>query len=218
MANHSQNNAPKPRKPQARTALTRQKILTAAEDIARSGTLDDITAEAVAQAAGVAKGTVFSHFGDMDGLLSYLLLDRLKDLRAVSDADGMTSEADMADPLGALVKRMMALMEVITSSQTMLRVFMENIGVTKGHCAPEFVAQLDALDARLISFLRHWQTSGTMTPALRQDRTPEELHDGLVAFIMHCAILQQSRQVEDFAVISHRLHRHLEAYLLARGA
>ncbi|MEP3045807.1 MAG: TetR/AcrR family transcriptional regulator [Roseibium sp.] len=206
--------APKPRKPQARTAVTRTRILDAATKLAGRSSLEDVTAEAIAKDAGVAKGTIFAHFGDMDGLLSHLLLDRIRSLREQADQDPMNSETDLADPVGALILRMMSLVEVITSSQTMLRVFMENIGVTKGHCAPEFVEQLDVLDAKLINFLTVWQSSDAITPALRKDRTPEELHDGLIAFLIHGAILFRSHQVEDLSIIRDRLYRHVAAYLL----
>ncbi|MEP1933210.1 MAG: helix-turn-helix domain-containing protein [Roseibium sp.] len=209
------SSAPKTRKPQARTAVTRTRILDAATELASKSSLEDVTAEAVAREAGVAKGTIFAHFGDMDGLLSHLLLDRIRLLRKMADQDAMNSETDLADPVGALVLRMMSLVDVITSSQTMLRVFMENIGVTKGHCAPEFIEQLDVLDAKLIGFLKVWQASDSLKPALRKDRTPEELHDGLIAFLLHGAILYRSHQVAELSIIRDRLYRHVEAYLLA---
>lgn len=204
----------KPRKPQARTALTRGRILTAAGALSRSKSLEDLTADAIAREAGVAKGTIFAHFGDMDGLLSYLLLNKLQQLRAAADQDNMASEEDLADPVGALVSRMMALISVITESQTMLRVFLENIGATKGHCAPEFVKQLDALDQKLLEFLSNWQNSGNMQPELRKDRSPEDMLDGLIAFIVHGAILFRSHQINDLDVLKDRLRSHVEAFLV----
>lgn len=204
----------KPRKPQARTAVTRARILKAAAALSRSKSLEDITAEAIAREAGVAKGTIFAHFGDMDGLLSYLLLDQLRQLRDAADQDDMSAKEDLADPVGALVKRMMALIAVITESQIMLRVFLENIGATKGHCAPEFVEQLDALDAKLLEFLRNWQASPGMQPRLRTDRPPEEMLDGLIAFIIHGAIIFRSHQLRDLNELSDRLERHIKAFLI----
>ncbi len=138
----------KPRKPQARTALTRARILEAAAHLSRKKSLEEMTAEAIAREAGVAKGTIFAHFGDMDGLLSYLLLGELQKLRQAADKNDKLTAQDLANPVAALVSRMMALIAVITESQTMLRVFLENIGATKGHCAPEFIEHLDALDEK----------------------------------------------------------------------
>ncbi|WP_417667375.1 TetR/AcrR family transcriptional regulator [Roseibium sp.] len=205
------------RKPQKRTLLTRAKIIDAARTIAEAkGGLEALTAEAIAKEADVAKGTVFAHFGDMDGLLSHLLLDNLAALRARAESDTDVGAILTPDPVEALMDRMMSLIALITESQTMLRVFMENIGVTKGHCAPEFVAHLDALDASLASLLGHWQDSKTIQPELRRDRTPAEMVDGLIAFMIHGAILFRSHQIDDLEIIRKRLKRHVEAFLLSQ--
>lgn len=206
---------PRTRKPQARTLLTRNRILEAAQEMAGTSSLEDITAEALAQAAGVAKGTIFAHFGDMDGLYSYVLLDRLTALRAATDNDDMFDAAGKEDPLTVLVSRMMKLVDVITHTPVMLRIFMDNIGATKGNCAPEFVEQLDSLDAHLVSFLAKWQTSDDMRPRLRRDRNPQEMVDGLIAFMCHGAILRRSHQLEDRDLLAQRIRRHVEAFLIS---
>ncbi|GGB50771.1 hypothetical protein GCM10011316_23650 [Roseibium aquae] len=204
--------APAPRKPQARTALTRARLLDAAKSIAREDGLEALTAEGIARLAGVAKGTLFAHFGDMDGLLSYLLLDRLQGL---IEADGEASDDTLHDPVSAVVERMMALIGVMTESQIMTRMFMENIGVTKGHCAPEFAEQLARWDAKLLDVLKAWQASETAAPALRRDLAADVLLDGMIAFTLHGAILKQSCQVTDPDVLRERLRTHVGAYLLA---
>jgi len=204
----------KPRKPQARTALTRARILEAAAHLSRKKSLEEMTAEAIAREAGVAKGTIFAHFGDMDGLLSYLLLGELQKLRQAADKNDKLTVQDLENPVAALVSRMMALIAVITESQTMLRVFLENIGATKGHCAPEFIEQLDALDEKLLQFLRFWQSSAEISPKLRSDRSPQEMLDGLVAFVIHGAIIFRSHQLTDLKELQSRLERHVEAFLV----
>ncbi|OJJ11221.1 TetR family transcriptional regulator [Alphaproteobacteria bacterium AO1-B] len=204
----------KPRKPQARTALTRARILEAAAHLSKKKSLEEMTAEVIAREAGVAKGTIFAHFGDMDGLLSYLLLGELQKLREAADKNDKLSAQDLTDPVGGLVNRMMALIAVITESQTMLRVFLENIGATKGHCAPEFIEQLDALDEKLLQFLGFWQLSDEITPKLRSDRSPQEMLDGLVAFVIHGAIIFRSHQLTDLKELQSRLERHVEAFLV----
>ncbi|EFO29078.1 putative transcriptional regulator, TetR family [Roseibium sp. TrichSKD4] len=203
------------RKPQARTLLTRSRILETTQKLASERQLEDITAEEIAAAAGVAKGTVFAHFGDMDGLYSYVLLDRLTALRLETDKDDMFAAACASDPLSVLASRMMKLVEVITHTPVMLRIFMENIGATKGNCAPEFVEQLDVLDRHLVTFLEKWQSSPDLSPPLRRDRDPQEMVDGLIAFMCHGAILWQSHQIEDMHTIEERLRRHAEAFLVA---
>ena len=203
------------RKPQKRTLITRAKILQAARTLAaEADSLDGLTAEAVATAAGVAKGTVFAHFGDMDGLLSHLLMDNLKALRVQAEKETNLDLILKSDPVSAIVDRMMALIDVIAESQTMLRLFMDNIGVTKGHCAPEFIEHLEKLDAIVVEILAHWQMTEGLFPALRRDRQPDEMIDGLIAFIIHGAILYQAHQIRDMNVIRNRLTRHVEAFLV----
>lgn len=201
------------RKPQQRSIATRARVLQAARDLSRKNGLESVTAEAVASQAGVAKGTVFSHFGDMDGLLSHVLLERLDALRS-GTAQDPAQDALPKDPVDALMQRMMALIAVITDSPAILRLFLDNIGVTKANCAAEFVETLDALDADLAAFLEMWQRSESLAPALRRDRLPAEMVDGLIAFMIHGAILYKSHQITDRAVLEARLRRHVEAYLL----
>ncbi|MBN9671124.1 TetR/AcrR family transcriptional regulator [Roseibium aggregatum] len=202
------------RKPQQRSIATKARVLQAARDLAAKHGLETVTAEAIAQQAGVAKGTVFSHYGDMDGLLSYILIDQLVALRA-SDPARKTRTDDVADPVAEVIDRMMGLITVITDSPEVLRLFLDNIGVTKPNCAPEFIEALDALDADLAAFLQRWQKTPDLLPALRKDRTPAEMVDGLIAFMVHGAILFKSHQVTDRDLLKQRLQRHVEAYLLA---
>lgn len=201
------------RKPQQRSIATRARVLQAARELSEKHGLELVTAEAVATEAGVAKGTVFAHFGDMDGLLSHVLLDRLNALRARTEAEPQLP-TDISEPVGLLMQRMMALIAVITDSPTILRLFLDNIGVTKPNCAAEFVKTLDSLDAALAAFLKLWQRSDDLSPALRTDRTPEEMVDGLIAFMIHGAILMKSHQLTDLSELETRLRRHVEAFLL----
>ncbi|MCX2722253.1 TetR/AcrR family transcriptional regulator [Roseibium salinum] len=202
------------RKPQQRSVATRARVLQAARELTHRHGLEQVTAESVAVEAGVAKGTVFAHFGDMDGLLSHVLLDRLNALHSTQEEEAASAEMP-ADPVGNLLRRIMAFIAVITDSPTILRLFLDNIGVTKPNCAAEFVETLGALDADLASYLGTWQADEAVRPALRQDRSPAELVDGLIAFMIHGAILLKSHQLTDRAALEARLRRHVEAYLLA---
>ncbi|MBO6509581.1 MAG: TetR/AcrR family transcriptional regulator [Roseibium sp.] len=201
------------RKPQQRSIATRARVLQAAMDLSQRHGLELVTAEAVATEAGVAKGTVFSHFGDMDGLLSHVLMDRLQSLRNTANNDENTRK-DLSDPVGLLLNRMMGLIAVITDSPTILRLFLDNIGVTKPNCAAEFVETLGALDADLAAFLDMWQNTPDMKPPLRQDRTSAEMVDGLIAFMIHGAMVFKSHQITDRSELEGRLRRHVEAFLL----
>jgi len=201
------------RKPQQRSIATRARVLSAARELSQKHGLELVTADAVAKEASVAKGTVFAHFGDMDGLLSYVLLDRLNALSATAAVEPADADRE-EDPVGLLLQRMMALIAVITDSPTILRLFLDNIGVTKPNCAELFVETLDRLDADLAAFLTAWQQSSTLQPRLRMDRTATEMVDGLIAFMIHGAILMKSHQLTDRSALEARLRRHVEAFLL----
>lgn len=205
------------RKPQQRSIATRARVLDAARVLGQRHGLELVTAEAVAQEAGVAKGTVFSHFGDMDGLLSHVLLDRLKALRATASLEAARLD-HQTDPVTLLMQRIMSLISVITDSPTILRLFLDNIGVTKPNCAAEFVATLETLDKDIGGFLAVWQGSADLQPRLRPDRSPAEMVDGLIAFMIHGAILMKSHQLTDLAALEARLRRHVEAFILKQPA
>lgn len=205
------------RKPQQRTQQTRSRILETARDLLSRNGADAITAEALASAAGVAKGTIFAHFTSMDGLMSYVLLDDIRGLLPENIAAVRAADTErFADPLERITAMMMSLVAIITSSQLSLRLFLENTGATDGKCAPEFIAILDQLDGLLIAYLEEWQASASVQPALRHDRTSREMVDGLIAFMIHVAIQFRSCQLGSLDMARDKLKRHAEAYLLAR--
>lgn len=62
---------------QKRALATRANLLGAAAGIAAQSGYAAMRVEDVAAQAGVAKGTVFAHFGDRDGLVEQLIADRI---------------------------------------------------------------------------------------------------------------------------------------------
>lgn len=72
-----------PRRPQERAdaARNRAALLAAAERVLGEHGVAGLTADAVAAAAGVGKGTLFRRFGDMSGLAAALLDERERELQ-----------------------------------------------------------------------------------------------------------------------------------------
>jgi AcrR family transcriptional regulator len=62
-------------------AANRQRILRAARELLAEQGADGLTMQAVAEAAGVGKGTVFRRFGDRDGLTGALLDDYMREFQ-----------------------------------------------------------------------------------------------------------------------------------------
>lgn len=82
------------RAPQARALRTRSAILAAGRAMVAAGGYGALRAEAVAQAAGIAKGTVFAHFPDMDHLTAALVAESLAMLpypKASQDVAGLVA-------------------------------------------------------------------------------------------------------------------------------
>ncbi|NVK33134.1 MAG: TetR/AcrR family transcriptional regulator [Rhodobacteraceae bacterium] len=200
------------KKPQQRTLVTRERILDAARALCASVGIEQVTGDAIAEKAGVAKGTVFAHFGDMDGLLSHVLLD---DLRAILTADYSDKWPTDGNRLVAVNVMMMQFVEVVGQNRTMMRLFLKNTGTTDGSYAPEFIETLSQLDETLLQFLNAWKADTSLKPTLRDDREPAELMDGLVAFMTHVSVQCQCGQIPNMEEARKTLFRHSEAWLIA---
>ncbi|GAB2482838.1 TetR/AcrR family transcriptional regulator [Nocardiopsis aegyptia] len=71
----------RPPRERADAARNRTRVLEAASRLFAEGGVAALTVDAVAQAAGVGKGTVFRRFGDKSGLVSALLDQRERELQ-----------------------------------------------------------------------------------------------------------------------------------------
>jgi AcrR family transcriptional regulator len=67
----------------ADAARNRRRILQAAERLFAQHGIERVSMDAVAEAAGVGKGTLYRHFGDRSGLALALLDERARDFQAV---------------------------------------------------------------------------------------------------------------------------------------
>jgi AcrR family transcriptional regulator len=74
--------AGRPPQERADAARNRQRVLAAASRLFAEHGVEGVTMDAVAQAAGVGKGTVFRRFGDKSGLATALLDERERELQA----------------------------------------------------------------------------------------------------------------------------------------
>ena len=84
-------------------AETRERLLKAAEAIARDEGLGRITLEGVASAAGLTKGAIYSNFGSKEDLL-------LEVLERLTPGLNLTSEVEDAPDLPSLLARMGAVL------------------------------------------------------------------------------------------------------------
>lgn len=87
------------RPPQARSLVTIDKVLDAAEAVLARDGIGSLTMDAVARAAGISKGGVLHHFRSKDALVSSLARRKLKRLQDGVDA---AQEARAGDPQAVL--------------------------------------------------------------------------------------------------------------------
>ena len=161
------------RAPQERRLKTRAKLLTVAEDIVRVQGYSALRVEEVVAQAGTAKGTLFSHFKDKDGLLAVIvgrqimtLLDELQGRPAP------TSVAELTAALGPLV-------DFIAQDRVIFDLLLRYSGTT-GEIADETVTQgFYRQNVIFGGWMKTLQQSGTV----RDDQTPELLSEGVQAFI-----------------------------------
>jgi TetR/AcrR family transcriptional regulator, fatty acid biosynthesis regulator len=87
------------RKPQARTAQTRERLLAAAREIAAREGLAGLRTDEVVARAETAKGTFFAHFSDKEHLLAVLLSESLTEalnhLRPPESREALTAALDL---------------------------------------------------------------------------------------------------------------------------
>ena len=65
---------------QQRKSATRQALLRAAQDVLKAHGLTGTTTRAIAKQAGVASGTLFVHFADVNALVEALLDEHAQDV------------------------------------------------------------------------------------------------------------------------------------------
>ncbi|RKT84030.1 DNA-binding transcriptional regulator, AcrR family [Saccharopolyspora antimicrobica] len=124
MAEELHRIANRPPQERADAARNRQRVLTAAAGLFAEHGVDGVTMDAVAQAAGVGKGTVFRRFGDKSGLVVALLDERERELQeaVLSGPPPLGPEAPdkerMLAFLGAYVDYLAEHLELIRLSET----------------------------------------------------------------------------------------------------
>jgi TetR/AcrR family transcriptional regulator, fatty acid biosynthesis regulator len=157
------------RAPQARTLRTRAAILAAARDMAAGG-YGALRADGVAQAAGIAKGTVFAHFPDMDHLTAALVAEALAALPPLAppqDVSGLVAGlAPMLDFM-ASDPRIIAALARFSGPEG------AGLGVDAAICA-----QAEAVAWAIANL----QAQGKVAPG-----DPGLLAEGIMAFAFHTA-------------------------------
>ena len=158
------------RAPQPRRLRTQAAILDVARDVARAQGYGALRADALARAAGVAKGTIFAHYPDMDHLRAALVAERLRplcDLPPIDDIAGLQGALGPAFALMVSDAHVLAAISRFSGSEG------AGLGMAEAIC------HLHAKLAQAIAGLQARGRAASGDPAL--------LADGVLAFAFHAA-------------------------------
>lgn len=160
------------RAPQARRLKTRAQLLAVARDIVKVRGFSALRVEDVVAQAGTAKGTLFAHFGDKDGLMAVIVGDELTGMldRLV---DGPVPR-DVAD-LCSMLSPMLA---YAGTDRTVFDLMLRYSGATGVHSDTQIAAFFDGQIKVFSDWIANLQARGLV----RTDQPPQVLAEGIQAF------------------------------------
>ena len=197
------------RKTQKRTHETKARILEAARQLTDGKPFDAVSMDAIARQSGVAKGSLFAHFTDKNGLLSHVVAEPLQAIVDDWAIEGVDGESRLAE----LLDRSMALVDLLSADRAVLQIYLDYSGATSSNVSEPFSASLEALEDRLFSFLSHWREKGGDPFALRSDLDVAALASGVSAFVTTAAIYRACERIASRADCIALLESQFKAWL-----
>lgn len=164
------------RKPQQRSIETRAKILEVARKQVVSTGYEGLRTEEIVAEAGVAKGTLFAHFGDKDQLLLVLMGEELEQTIAELVALSVKETIEIDDFLRAST----SLLKLLSRERAIFNLFQFYVGVSSENVSAEIddeCSELQLLFKSIICLLQG-------TQVIRNDIDAEVLAEGCLAFLV----------------------------------
>lgn len=137
---------------QKRARIARQKIFDAARTLFQEKGFDDTGTEEIAKAAGVAKGTVFAHFGDKLHLLAEVGLADM-DERLLYLEKHAAGNAVPKKPEEVICKGLDAVLDYFEQQPEFLRVFVEESALSKTKDGEGFYEIVDRIHEAIKAIL-----------------------------------------------------------------
>lgn len=185
---------------QARTLVTRAKLMAAAQDLVSKSNYEALRVEEIVLKAGVAKGTFFAHFRDKDALLDQLLgaeMDRILD---------DLSEAIVPQTADEMVQALMPLMNFMARERYVFDVIFRYSGAGSetqiGPIAMTFGKQMHVFSS--------WANSPNWS--FRTDIDAELIAEGIQAFLLQVIALEFCT-LHNSVAPKDRFSKYLEAWL-----
>lgn len=162
-----------PRQPQKRRLETRAKLLEVTAELVASEGYSGLKVEDVVTGAGVAKGTLFSHFRDKDGLLAVLIGAEVMRYLDEMEASGTPDSRE------ALLQRLAPLLDYIAGDRVIFDLLLRYSGST-GTETDEVITESFY---RQIGIWAGWIEALQKSGDVRSDCAPDFLAEGIQAFL-----------------------------------
>lgn len=192
------------RPPQKRRVETRARLLAEASRLIEAQGYAGLRVEDVVEAAGVAKGTLFAHFRDKDGLLAVLIGVEVMHL-----IDGMETATPPQD-LPQLVERLEPLLDFVASDRVIFDLLLRYSGSTGAErdevVADGFYRQIDLW----AGWIAGMQAAGTV----RGDHPPALLAEGIQAFLNQVIAIRFCQGEQATGTPAEALYPFLAAWLV----
>lgn len=193
------------RAPQKRRLETRAKLLEVAAAIVQKQGYGGLRVEDVVAGAGVAKGTLFSHFRDKDGLLAVLIGDEVTRLLDDMEAAGPPSDA------AGLTALLAPHLEYVAQDRVIFDLLLRYSGTTAAEPDEVVTASFIRQVQMLTGWLQRLQAAGR----IRRDQPPELLAEGIQAFLNHVLGVWFCMEHSSEAPPAQTLAPYLKAWLKA---
>ncbi|OUR78281.1 hypothetical protein A9Q83_07860 [Alphaproteobacteria bacterium 46_93_T64] len=193
------------RKPQKRAVETRSRILEVARKQAAVSGYEGLRTEEVVKEAGVAKGTLFAHFGDKDQLLLVLMGEELEQAIAVL---AELSEKP-AFGLKEFQTAMAPLLKLLSRERAIFNLFQFYVGVTSENVSGEIeeeCSELQRLISRIVELL---QAQGK----IRAHMNPDILGEGVLAFLVQAVTFKLCGLYKDDVIAEIEFGKKLDIWL-----
>ncbi|WP_169568871.1 TetR family transcriptional regulator [Sneathiella limimaris] len=174
------------KEPQKRRLDTRKKILDVAREIVLQDGYEALRTEEVVKKAGVAKGTLFAHFGDKDQLLYTLMCEEFDGavgtvVREMSKQDFMPED---------FVTSLVPFLKLLSRERILFDLFQHFAGVTVDQFSLEVGDDCHEFQDLLANAIKRLQTDSK----IRTDLPETALGEGCLAFLVQAVSFKLSGQ------------------------
>lgn len=192
---------------QRRARDTGDRILAVSQRLFRAQGFDRTSVDQIAEAADVAKGTVFAHFGDKTNLLAAVGMRELSSL--VDDAKARAAGGAKRSPVDDVVGLYKPWLAFFDREPAFAVLFLNQAGLTEGAWTEQFARACGDLENAVAELCADWRDRG----ALDGRGTPGFLAEGAQAFFYNAVVYRTSGRVADVRAQLASLKSFLGAWL-----